>query len=172
MHKQINQLNWVQTLVYTYFDNLTELLKELLEQELRSLRRLQFQAAESAETFEDLVRSVTHQYLAYIAQRGLLIERLQSEPSISRDHDPTDFGRDAAVTYLAKIVSRHFDLPIEVARAATDISFGLPASAGIYFLRSKANLKEVEDLTVKMIMGSILAVVNDRLKNKITLKQT
>ena len=36
-----------------------------------------------AETFEALVRGVTHVYLCYIEDRGLLIERLQAEPSVS-----------------------------------------------------------------------------------------
>lgn len=143
-----------KSLVYNYFPNLTELLQELLKRELRRLRRLQAAAADKAETFEGLVRATTHVYLAYIAERGLLIERLQVEPSVSDIHDPTDFGREAAVDYLTDIVVAHFDLPRDIARAATDISFGLPASAGAYLHRHGMDLRTLEDLTVTMIVGT------------------
>lgn len=159
-----------KSLVYNYFDSLTDLLKELLERELRALRLLQFKAAEKATTFEELVRGVTHEYLDYIDRRGLIIERLQAEPSVSEAQDPTQYDRNSSVDYLAPIVSKQFDMPIELARAATDISFGLPASAGEYLLRTKMDLKELEDLTVSMIIGSIAMVRTDFLTRKQKLK--
>jgi len=145
-----------KSLVYAYFPNLTELLRALYQREMRQLRRAQAAAADSAGTFEELVRSITHVYLSYIDSRGLLIERLQAEPSVSEMHDPTDYGRDKAVDYLTDIVVRHFELPREIARAATDISFGLPASAGSYLYRHELDLKTLEDVTVAMIIGSIM----------------
>ncbi len=147
-----------KSLVYAYFPNLTELLRELYQREMKHLRRLQAAAAASADTFEALVRSVTHEYLKYYDERGLIIERLQNEPSVTGLHDPTEYGRDAAVEYLTEIVMKHFDLPQDIARAATDISFGLPASAGSYLRRSVLDLKTIEDLTVTMIIGTITNV--------------
>ena len=150
-----------KSLVYNYFPNLQVLMSELLERELRRLRRLQGEAAEGAETFEGLVRAITHVYLTYIEERGLIIERLQHEPSVSDHHDPTEYGRDAAVDYIAEIIERHFDLPPEIARAATDISFGLPASAGSYLLRKGMDRQTLEDITVSMILGAILSLKTD-----------
>jgi AcrR family transcriptional regulator len=155
-----------KSLVYAYFPNLTELLRELYQREMRHLRRLQAAAAANADTFEALVRSVTHEYLKYYDERGLLIERLQNEPSVSAMHDPTEYGRDAAVDYLTDIVMRHFDLPHDIARAATDISFGLPASAGSYLRRHKLDLKTIEDLTVTMIIGTIMNVKTEYMARK------
>jgi AcrR family transcriptional regulator len=143
-----------KSLVYNYFPNLTELLRTLLQRELRRLRRAQAEAAESAETFEGLVRAVTHVYLHYIEERGLIIERLQGEPSVSETHDPTGYGREQAVDYLTQIVESHFGLPPDIARAATDISFGLPASAGAYLLHNGVKRQVIEDLTVTMILGT------------------
>lgn len=150
-----------KSLVYNYFPNLQTLLSELLERELRRMRRLQGKAAESATTFEELVRAITHVYLTYIEERGLIIERLQNEPTISDTHDPTEYGRDAAVDYITEIVVRHFDLPPDVARAAVDISFGLPASAGSYLLRRGMDRQSLEDITVTMIIGSVMALKTD-----------
>jgi TetR/AcrR family transcriptional regulator, fatty acid biosynthesis regulator len=159
-----------KSLVYAYFPNLTALLRELYQREMRRLRRRQAEAAESADTFEGLVRSVTHAYLSYIDERGLIIERLQSEPSVSEMHDPTEFSRDAAVDYLTDIVVRHFDLPPEIARAATDISFGLPASAGSYLHRHDLDLQTLEDITVSMIVGSVMQVKADWLARRRKLR--
>lgn len=144
-----------KSLVYNYFPNMTDLLRQLLQREWRRLRRLQFEAANNAETFEGLVRAVTHVYLKYIDERGMLIERLQAEPSVSAIHDPTEFSRDQAVGYLTEIVTKHYGLPPEIAEAATDISFGLPAAAGAYLLQRKLSREQLEDLTVTMIMGTL-----------------
>jgi AcrR family transcriptional regulator len=155
-----------KSLVYAYFPNLTDLLRELYQREMRRLRRAQRDAALGATSFEDLVRAVTHVYLRYISERGLIIERLQAEPSVSEMHDPTDFGREAAVDYLTAIVEQHFDLPADIARAATDISFGLPASAGSYLHRHGMDVQTLEDLTVTMIIGTIMHVKNDYMVRK------
>lgn len=164
-----------KSLVYNYFPNLTELLSELLERELRMLRREQSEAAQSAETFEGLVRGITHAYIQYIDERGLIIDRLQAEPSVSAVHDPTEYGRDAAVDYLADVIGGHFDLPPDVAQAAIDISFGLPASAGMYLLRGNTrhtmSWQQVEDITVTMIVGAIMALKNEYVQKQKTLKR-
>lgn len=160
-----------KSLVYNYFPNLTELLRALFAREMRRLRRLQAEAAANAETFEDLVRSVTHEYLKYIDERGLIIERLQNEPSVSEMHDPTDFSRDTAVDYLTGIVVAHFDLPHDIARAATDISFGLPASAGSYLHRHDLDRQTLEDLTVTMILGTFTQLKSEYVSRKQPLKR-
>ena len=147
-----------KSLVYAYFPNLTELLRDLFKREMRRLRKLQAAAAANAVTFEELVRSVTHEYLKYFDERGLIIERLQAEPSVSEMHDPTEYGRDAAVEYLTDIIVAHFDLPRDIARAATDISFGLPASAGSYLHRHDLDLQTLEDITVTMILGAVTSL--------------
>lgn len=149
-----------KSLVYAYFPNLTALLRELYQREMRRLRKRQVVAAEQVDSMEQLVRSVTHAYLSYIHERGLIIERLQAEPSVSEYHDPTDFNRDIAVDYLTEVVLRFYKLPHAIARAATDISFGLPASAGSYLLRHDLDFKTLEDLTVAMIMGTMSDLEN------------
>ncbi|BFM18491.1 hypothetical protein R50073_46740 [Maricurvus nonylphenolicus] len=147
-----------KSLVYSYFPSNTELLKALLQRELQELRRKQTRASLRAETFEQMVRGITREYLAHIEQRGLLIYRLQSEPSVSGGGAITDYGRDASVQYLAEIVHRVFDIPMSIAVPATDISFGLPDAAGNYLDEKKADRQTVEDITVAMIIGSVKAL--------------
>jgi TetR/AcrR family transcriptional regulator, fatty acid biosynthesis regulator len=160
-----------KSLVYTYFPNLTELLRELYQREMWRLRRQQAEVAANAATFEELVRSITHVYLEYFHERGLIIERLQAEPSVSTMHDPTEFGREAAVDYLTEIVLANFDLPRDLARAATDISFGLSAAAGNYLNRHDIDLQSIVDLTVTMVMGAFAALKNDYVSRRQPTKQ-
>lgn len=162
-----------KTLIYKYFDGPTALLKELLVRELNTLRKMQISAANEANSFEELVRSSTHVYLNYIGERGLIIERLQGDPAISSLIDPTYHARDAVVDYLAPNISAHFGLPIEMAKAAVDVSFGLPAAAGEYLLRGKMDRQDLEDLTVSMIVGSIQNARNAYLtRNKVWKKSS
>jgi TetR/AcrR family transcriptional regulator, fatty acid biosynthesis regulator len=147
-----------KSLVYAYFPNLTELLRALYLREMRRLRRRQAEVAKDAASFEELVRSITHVYLYYIHERGPIVQRLQAEPSVSDLHDPTDFSRDVAVDYLTQIVVENFNLPHDIARAATDISFGLSAAAGVYLHRQDIDVQRLEDLTVAMVMGSFNAI--------------
>ena len=149
-----------KSLVYAYFPNLTELLRALYQREMRQLRKRQCQAAENVESVQQLVRSITHAYLGYIDERGLIIERLQGKPSVSENHDPTDFDRDVAVDYFTDVILCFYKLPRQIARAATDISFGLPASAGSYLHRHDLDLKTLEDLTVAMIIDTFSDLEN------------
>lgn len=159
-----------KSLIYKYFDNVSELLRELLTRELEALRNLQFAAAEAAETFEQLVRGVTKVYLDNVAAKGRLIERLQSDPAISQSMNPRLFSRDVAVEYFATIVHRNFDIPMPSARAVTDLSFGVPVSAGSFLLRNPIDQQELEDMTVAMIIGSINGIRDDFMVRKRKLK--
>lgn len=160
MDRIARQAGVSKSLIYAYFENNAELLRELLQRELRRLRRLQAQAAETTSSFPDMVRAVTHQYIAYISERGLILQRLQSEPSLAEGRDPTDYGRRDAVRYVAKVVSANFDLPMDLAIACSDISFGIPAAAGHFIESGEQDAAWVEDITVHMIIGSVKAVID------------
>jgi AcrR family transcriptional regulator len=161
-----------KSLVYVYFPSTTELLQTLLQRELKRLRRQQAQAANHANTFREMVRAVTHTYLTYIEERGLIIHRLQGEPSVAQGTgNPTDFSRDAAVVYIAEIISDNFDLPMELAIPASAISFGLPVAAGDYLDSEDADRRTIEDLTVTMIIGSVEALQKNYMTSHKTLKR-
>lgn len=148
-----------KSLVYNYFPSTTELLQELLQRELKRLRAQQAHAANHARTYGEMVRGVTHAYLTYIKERGLIIHRLQSEPSVAQGTgNPTDFSREDAIRYLAEIMSDNFGIPMELAIPATAISFGLPVAAGDYLDSNDVDYQTIEDLTVTMIVGSTEAL--------------
>lgn len=146
-----------KSLVYAYFPSMNDVLQAVLEREYRRLRKRQKEAAEGAETIEQLVRRVTHAYLGYIEERGLILDRLAAEPYIA-DHDPTAYGREVAVRELATLLQPALDMDLEFLYPVVDISFGLPAAAGHYLTRHDVSLETVEDITVTMILGSIEAI--------------
>jgi TetR/AcrR family transcriptional regulator, fatty acid biosynthesis regulator len=156
-----------KALVYNYYPSVTLVLQDLLTREYRHLRKLQFDAAESGKTLEQLVRRVTHVYLVYIREHGPLIDRLAAEPSVANNGDPTEYSRDSAVEYIAKIFSENFEIDMDIALPIVDISYGLPAAAGHYITRHDTALQEIEDITVIMILGSLEAIVS---KHKTSLK--
>lgn len=159
-----------KTLMYRYFGSLLVLLKALLDREYRHLRSTQLEAAEAAKTYEELVRNVTRAYLIYIEERGLLIERLQAYPNIAQRQDPTYYNREPSVQYFAEITADLFDIPIDIATASTEISFGLPSAAGEFLVRSGMERQLVEDVTVAMILGSVTGLRNDLLGRKKAIK--
>jgi AcrR family transcriptional regulator len=147
-----------KSLVYAYFPTLKEMLQTLLKREYQRLRMLQDAAAQSAETFEQLIRRVTTTYLSYMEDRGLILDRLTAEPNLTDMNDPTEYSRQSAVRHLAKIVSDSFDIDIEIALPAVDISFGMPAAAGHYLIRNDVSRQTIEDITVAMLIGSVEAL--------------
>ena len=150
-----------KSLVYAYYPSMTDLLQTLLQREYAILRQQQVVAANSADTFEQLVRRITRSYLGYIEERGLLLERLMAEPSVAALGDPTTYQRSAAVKHIAHIVADTFDLDLELAIPAVDISFGMPAAAGSYLIHNHADRQSIEDITVVMIVGSIEAITQN-----------
>lgn len=144
-----------KSLVYAYYPSMKELLQTLLKREYKSLRIRQAKSAEGAETFEQLVRQTTKAYLSYIDERGLILDRLAAEPSLSDHGDPTEYSRITAVEFIANIVHEHFGIDMKIALIAIDISFGIPAAAGHYLTRHDVSRQTVEDITVAMMIGSI-----------------
>lgn len=144
-----------KSLVYAYYPSMKELLQTLLKREYKSLRIRQAKATEGAETFEQLVRQITKAYLSFIDERGLILDRLAAEPSLSDHGDPTEYSRESAVQYIAEIVHQHFGIDMNIAVPAIDISFGMPAAAGHYLTRHKVSRQTIEDITVAMMIGSI-----------------
>jgi len=147
-----------KSLVYNYFRSTTDVLQALLKREMQSLRIKQTRAAEEADTFEQLVRGITREYLLYIEEHGQLIYRLQSEPCATDEGGTAQHNRDASVRYLAGITSNMFDIPLSAAIPVVDISFGLPDAAGRYLDEKKANRQTIEDITVAMIIGGVTAI--------------
>ena len=73
--------------------------------------------------------------------------------------DPTRYDHKATVEYLAKILHENFQIPMQIALPVVGISYGIPAAAGHYITHHEADVQNIENITVIMILGSLEAVV-------------
>jgi len=62
-------------------------------------------------------------------------------------------------------------MPVDLASAATEISFGIPSAAGAFLLGSGLSRQQVEDLSVTMIIGTFRNVRNDYATSQRELKR-
>jgi AcrR family transcriptional regulator len=145
-----------KALIYAYFSNQTDLLKDLLRRDLERIQAEQMAAAQSARTFAELVRNTTHVALMEAERRGALLGRLMSEPSLTASLDTVKTHEHTSnVRYLAKRIAREFDVSMPDALALTEIGLGLTLAAGELVSRSAARRQDIEDMTVDMIIGAV-----------------
>ena len=151
-----------KALVYNYYPNRSELLRALLLREVRVYQAQQLSAAESAPDVESLIRITTRAYLDHIAKKGVLIERLMSEPSIAEGMGKMERqGRARTVEYFAIKLKEGLSMPIELARMMTELGMGLTGAGGAYLDRTGCNIDLLEDMIVSMLMANFSAVEKD-----------
>lgn len=151
-----------KALVYNYYPNRSELLRALLLREVRVYQAQQLSAAESAPDVESLIRITTRAYLDHIAKKGVLIERLMSEPSIAEGMGEMERqGRARTVEYFAIKLKEGLSMPIELARMMTELGMGLTGAGGAYLDRTGCNIDLLEDMIVSMLMANFSAVEKD-----------
>lgn len=145
-----------KALVYTYFSSQTNLLRSLLRRDLERIQREQMHAAMTARTFPELVRNTTHIALVEVEKRGAFVRRLLNEPSLV---DAVDTVRtpehDTNVRYLAKRLSKEFDVSMADALRLTEIGLGLTIAAGDFLQKSRAPRIDIEEMTIAMIIGAV-----------------
>jgi AcrR family transcriptional regulator len=145
-----------KALVYNYFPNRNALLSELLVREYRVFQGEARKAKEGVEDFPMLVRVTTRAYLRHVAERGVLIQRLMNEPAVSSAIRSVDEeGRQLTVAFFASEIAKHHGLSLQVSAMAADLLMGLTGAAGDYLCRTGADLQEVEDAVVNMIMAAL-----------------
>ena len=145
-----------KALVYNYFPNRTALLSELLVREYRVFQAEARQAKQGIEDFPTLVRVTTRAYLRHVAERGVLIQRLMNEPAGSSAIRSVDQeGRQLTVAFFASEIARHYGLSLTVSAMAADLLMGLTGAAGDYLCRTNAQIDELENVVVQMIMAAL-----------------
>jgi hypothetical protein len=64
-------------------------------------------------------------------------------------------GRQLTVAFFASEIAKHHGLSLAVSAMAADLLMGLTGAAGDYLCRTGADLQEVEDVVVAMIMAAL-----------------
>jgi TetR/AcrR family transcriptional regulator, fatty acid biosynthesis regulator len=147
-----------KALVYNYYASRNQLLSALLERETRDYRQAQRKGAEAATDVASLVRVTTRAYLDHVAEKGVLIERLMSEPSLADAlHESDVEARDQTVAFLASRLNADGHMPNEIALMLVDLTLGLTGAGGAYLDRTGCSIDLLEDMLVTMILSNIRA---------------
>lgn len=121
---------------------------------------------EQATTIEEVVRVMTRNYLSYAQKQTVEIIPKPGEPL-----DSTDSIRNGALDYLAPIIARHYKLPMNLARAASDLAFELSVAAGRCQRNHELPGHQMEDLALTIILGGINTLSNEILVHKKVLER-
>lgn len=148
-----------KALVYSYFGSRIGLLSALLDRDISTYRQDQLNAAEGARDVEDMVRVTTRAYLDHVARKGVLIERLMTEPALAKALEASDAqARRSTIHYLATRLNADGAMPEAIALMLVELSLGLTGAGGAYLDRSGCDIDLLEDMLVSMILSNIKAV--------------
>ena len=148
-----------KALVYNYFPNRNELLRALLLREMGLMRESQTVAVNAAETFEELVRRTTRLYIENMKSRGALLRKLWAEPAVAGSLAEENLrGRDEAMRYLARRVSREYGLPREVALPAVDMQMAMTEAAAQHLAQSHDDVDFATEICVTLLLGGLDAL--------------
>ncbi len=147
-------------LLYHYFPSRLDLLQAVLRREYERLHAAQAIENMASSSFEDMVRRMTALSLLQSEERGLLIERLMSDPGVVAAFEVENRAdRRAAVRFLSRRLARAHDIVEAEAEAIVELCMGITAAAGARIAAGTATRVKIEPLTIGMILGAISAGV-------------
>ena len=144
-----------KALVYAYFDNRANLLAKLL---LREFPAFQGEAVVAGvdENIETIIRRTTVDFIDRYVAKGVLIQRLLSEPAVAESVAEVQLrGRDATASYFGQLMTEQFNVPAEKASLAADLLMGVTGAAARMRLRNGTDRDGIVDLTVTMLLAAV-----------------
>jgi AcrR family transcriptional regulator len=147
-----------RSLVYKHFANRHDLLAAVYQREAAALDAEIVRAVETAEGFEDIIRTLIRAVLAGAASRGATFARLSRAGA--RDARLRQEKRDRdrrTVRYFSRLTMTEFGLPKEQARAAIRILLtGIDSVLAQWHARPSAQRgRDLEDLYVDLVVGGL-----------------
>ncbi|QLC25365.1 TetR/AcrR family transcriptional regulator [Parasphingopyxis algicola] len=141
-------------LVYNYFDNRANLLGTLLVREYPAFQGTPVRRRAN-ESFEDIIRRTTLDFIDRFLAKGILIQRLLNEPSVAADVLKKQAkGREATVKFFGELMEEEFDVPSGTGGLTAELCMGITRSAAQMLLRDESDHDRIVDMTVQMIVGA------------------
>jgi AcrR family transcriptional regulator len=147
-----------RSLVYKHFANRHELLAAVYRREATALDTEIVRAVETAEGFEDIIRTLIRGVLAGAASRGATFARLSRAGARDARLRQEQRDRDRrTVRYFSRLAMTEFDLSKEQARAAIRILLtGVDSVLAQWHARPSVQQgRFLEDLYVDLVVGSL-----------------
>jgi TetR/AcrR family transcriptional regulator, fatty acid biosynthesis regulator len=146
-------------LVYAYFQNITNLLQELLLRDQRRLWEQQSIAVSGATDFDDLIRRTTHTYLKHAEQNGMHIQRLMNEAAVAEAFEENERReRQRVMDFLVSEMTRTLRIPREIASLVIELSLGMTGAAGELISRGGVSRKKIEEVLICLYQGNTAAL--------------
>ncbi|MFM5894480.1 MAG: TetR/AcrR family transcriptional regulator [Novosphingobium sp.] len=146
-------------LVYAYFQNITNLLQELLLRDQRRLWEQQSIAVSGATDFDDLIRRTTQTYLKHAEQNGMHIQRLMNEAAVAEAFEENERReRQRVMDFLVSEMTRTLRIPREIASLVIELSLGMTGAAGELVSRGGVSRKKIEEVLICLYQGNTAAL--------------
>lgn len=154
-----------KALIYNYFPNRNDLLRELLKREMEVLRERQLAQIGAAVDFRDLVYRTTRTYVAQVKERGALLQRLWAEPAVARSvADQNVRKREEALRFMVNQVIKAYNLPKDVATSAVDMGMAMTEAAAQHLPSSHDDVDFATNICVTLLMGGLGALALEHAK--------
>ncbi len=149
-----------KALVYNYFPSRNDLLRALMERELKRSRVEQLHAVKaSAGDFHELLRSTTKLAIVNMQQHGPLLNKLWAEPAVVRAIAESEHtARSEAMAYFARKTNKHYGLPMDLATAIVDMHMAMTGAAARHYADGRVDADAVTDVCLTIIYSSFEAL--------------
>ena len=151
-----------KALIYNYFPNRNDLLRELLEREMRVLRERQLLELAAATDFRDFIYRTTRTYVTQVKERGALLQRLWAETAVARTvADQHQSHRGEALRYTVREMMKEYGLPKDVATAAVDMGMAMTEAAAQQLAGTDKDVDFVTNVCVTLLLGGMDALARE-----------
>jgi AcrR family transcriptional regulator len=151
-----------KALIYNYFPNRNDLLRELLEREMRVLRERQLLELAAATDFRDFIYRTTRTYVTQVKERGALLQRLWAETAVARTvADQHQSHRGEALRYTVREMMKEYGLPKDVATAAVDMGMAMTEAAAQQLAGTGKDVDFVTNVCVTLLLGGMDALARE-----------
>lgn len=137
---------------YHFFPTVDDLLVELGRREIQAVRAAQMAQIETATRPADRLRLSTVTYLRQVAERGVLLQTLQTAPAVRRGLRREQRALRAANTgIVAERFSRSHRVPDDLSQAATTVLTSAVLRAGRLMARGRLELPLAESIAAEIV---------------------
>ncbi len=149
-----------KTLGYAYFENSGHLVASLRARELRSLYQRLKAATEGLESFDHRVAAAVHAYFDTVAEKGMLLARLNE--AVSARHIETDDsdGTYEFLSWLATVVDDEFGVGRRLSRSYAAVISDAANSHARLLATGRYRRAEIEERCVRFVLAGVRSALS------------
>ncbi len=148
-----------KTLGYAYFENSGHLVAALRARELRALYQRLEAATEGLTSFDARLSAAVHAYFDTVAERGMLLARLNEALSARHiETDPSD-GTHEFLFWLAAMIDEEFHVGQRLSRSYAEVIGDAANSHARLLGTGRFKRADIEARCVRFVLGGVRAAL-------------